>query len=96
MALDYLKVCDTTLCLVSAVTGTDEDTIFDKWGKSIAGAGIAQGMPTPIIALMDLESINPKRKSETKANIQKFVSKIFPGEKLMTLDTNPDGLNILR
>jgi len=94
IALDCLKVCDTTLLLITA--NSNEDEIFDKWGKRVLNMAIAQGIPTPILSLMDLESIAPKRKQQVKANIQKFVSKSFPKEKLMTLDTNADALNHFR
>lgn len=94
IALDCLKVCDTTMLLLSA--NLNEDEIFDKWGKRVLNMAIAQGIPTPILSLMDLESIAPKRKQQVKTNIQKFISKSFPNEKLMCLDTNGDALNHLR
>lgn len=93
-ALDCLKVCDTTVLLVSA--NTEEDEIFDKWGQRVLNMAIAQGIPTPVVTLMDMESIAPKRKAQTKANIQKFITKAFPSEKLVCLDTDADALNHLR
>lgn len=82
------------MLLMSA--NSNEDEIFDKWGKRVLNMAIAQGIPTPILSLMDLESIAPKRKQQVKTNIQKIVSKSFPNEKLMCLDTNGDALNHLR
>ncbi|XP_013117052.2 pre-rRNA-processing protein TSR1 homolog [Stomoxys calcitrans] len=92
--LDYLKVCDTTLMLTSAAMG--EDDVFDKWGHRIFNMISAQSIPTPIVALMDLESLNPKRRGGAKAAAQKFISKLLPKEKIMQLDTNPEGLNVMR
>ncbi|XP_065362551.1 pre-rRNA-processing protein TSR1 homolog [Calliphora vicina] len=92
--LDYLKVCDTTLMLTSAAMGEDE--VFDKWGHRIYNMISAQTIPTPVVALMDLESLNPKRRSSAKAAAQKFISKLLPKEKIMQLDTNPEGLNVMR
>lgn len=92
--LDCLKVCDTTVLLVSA--NTEEETLFDKWGQRIINTALAQGIPTPVVTLMDLESIAPKKRTQTKASIQKYISKAFPSEKLMCLDTNSDALNQLR
>ncbi|XP_023307785.2 pre-rRNA-processing protein TSR1 homolog [Lucilia cuprina] len=92
--LDYLKVCDTTLMLTSAAMGEDE--VFDKWGHRIYNMISAQTIPTPVVALMDLESLNPKRRSAAKAAAQKFISKLLPKEKIMQLDTNPEGLNVMR
>lgn len=75
---------------------SNEEDIFDKWSKRVLNMAIAQRIPTPILSLMDLESIAPKRKQQVKANMQKYISKTFPSEKLMCLDTNGDALNHLR
>lgn len=56
----------------------------------------AQGVPTPIVTLMDLESTAPNRRGKTKASIQKFIQKTFPIERLVSLDTNSDGFNLFR
>lgn len=93
-ALDCLKVCDTTLFVISA--NMPEDELFDKWGKRFVNMAIAQGVPTPIISLMDLESITPSRRGKTKVFIQKFIEKSFPVEKLVCLDTKSDGFNVFR
>lgn len=95
--LDYLKVCDTTLFLLSAnVNSESEDDILDRWGNRIYNMAMSQGIPTPIFALQDLESIAPKRRQPTKAAIQKFIEHMMPDEKLMMLDTDSDALNMLR
>lgn len=93
-ALDCLKVCDTTLFLVSA--NAAENDIFDKWGKSFINMAVAQGVPTPVISLMDLESISPSRRAKTKADIQKFIQRSFPAERMMCLDTSSDAFNVFR
>lgn len=93
-ALDCLKVCDTTILLISAQA--DEDEIYDKWGKRFANMAIAQGIPTPVVSLMDLESIPPTRRAKTKIAIQKYVNRTFPAEKVMCLDTNSDAFNLFR
>lgn len=94
IALDCLKVCDTTIFLVSA--NVPEDEIYGKFGKRFINMAVAQGVPTPIISLMDLESISPNRRSKTKTTIQKYVQKTFPIEKIVSLDTNSDGFNVFR
>nr|XP_016934319.1 pre-rRNA-processing protein TSR1 homolog [Drosophila suzukii] len=94
IALDYLKVCDTTLLLTSAAFGDDE--IFDRWGQRIFNMMSAQGIPTPVVALMDLESINPKRRPAAKQAAQKIISRLLPEEKIMQLDTASEGLNVMR
>lgn len=91
-ALDYLKVCDSTVFVISA---SSED-IVDKWGEKFLSFATAQGIPTPIVALMDLESIAPKKRAQMKSDIQKKINSYFPDEKLLTLDKTSDGLNLLR
>lgn len=97
-ALDYLKVCDTTLFLLSANvnTETDEEDVLDRWGHRMYNMAMSQGIPTPLFALQDLESIAPKRRQQTKSAIQKFIEHMMPDEKLMMLDTDSDALNVLR
>lgn len=90
--LDLLKICDSTILLMSA---SSADTI-DKWGEKMLNMAMAQGIPTPVVTLMDMESIAPKRRGQLKTDIQKVIAKIFPVEKMMTLDKTSDGLNILR
>jgi pre-rRNA-processing protein TSR1 len=90
--LDYLKVCDNTVFLLSA---SCEDVI-DKWGEKFLNLALSQGVPTPVVTLMDLESVAPKRRGQVKADVQKRMSKYFPDEKMMLLDKTSDGLNMLR
>lgn len=92
--LDCLKVCDSTILLLTA-TEVEEDVI-DRNGAKILNMALSQGLPTPMVCLMDLESIAPKKRTQVKANIQKAISTVLPEEKVMTLDTNTDGLNLLR
>lgn len=92
--LDSLKVCDSTILLISA-TEAEEDVI-DKAGAKLLNMALCQGLPTPMVCLMDLESIAPKKRAQVKANVQKSISSVLPNEKLMSLDTNTDGLNLLR
>lgn len=94
--LDYLKVCDTTLLLTSAAMGDDESDMLDRWGHKIFNFISAQGIPTPIVTLMDLESINPKKKHQAKVSVQKYIQKLLPEERVMQLDTNAEGLNVMR
>ncbi|XP_055639550.1 pre-rRNA-processing protein TSR1 homolog isoform X1 [Toxorhynchites rutilus septentrionalis] len=92
--LDSLKVCDSTILLISA-TEAEEDVI-DKMGAKILNMAMCQGLPTPMVCLMDLESIAPKKRTQVKASVQKLISTVLPDEKIMTLDTTTDGLNLLR
>uniref|UniRef100_U5EVS0 Pre-rRNA-processing protein TSR1 homolog n=1 Tax=Corethrella appendiculata TaxID=1370023 RepID=U5EVS0_9DIPT len=92
--LDCLKVCDSTVLLLSAAAS--EDDVIDKIGSKIINMALTQGLPTPIVCLMDLESIPPKKRAQIKATIQKDIATILPEEKLMSLDSGTDALNLLR
>ncbi|XP_018570304.1 pre-rRNA-processing protein TSR1 homolog [Anoplophora glabripennis] len=95
--LDCLKVSDTVLFLISAAMGIEDTTILiDNWGNTILTSSLSQGLPTPVVAITDLESITPKKRHEHKQLIQKLVNKWLPEEKVMVLDKNVDGVNILR
>lgn len=92
--LDYMKVCDTTIFITSHSTGDDE--VFDKWGERIFNMAASQGIPTPIVAAMDLESVPPKKRQISKIAMQKCIAKILPSEKYISLDKSGDGINVLR
>ncbi|CAG9833535.1 unnamed protein product [Diabrotica balteata] len=95
--LDTLKVADTVLFLISAATGIeDSEVVIDNWGNSILSSSFAQGLPTPLVVITDLESIVPKRRNEHKQQIQKLVNKWLPEEKVLVMDKNVDGVNVLR
>ncbi|KAL1498358.1 hypothetical protein ABEB36_009170 [Hypothenemus hampei] len=95
--LDTLKVADTVLFLLSSINGTEyPEEIVDKWGNKILMSSLAQGLPTPVVALTDLDSIAPKKRQEFKQSVQKIVTKWLPDEKLLVLDKNIDAINILR
>lgn len=89
--VDALKIADTVLFIVSAV-----DDPIDEWGERVLALAMAQGMPTPIVALMDMESLNPKKRTLGKQNIQKLISKWLPDEKVFQFDKDSDGLNLFR
>lgn len=89
--LDALKVADSVLFLTSAV-----DEPIDEWGEKILASAIGQGMPSPTVAVMDIESLNPKKRTQEKQNVQKLISKWLPEEKIFQLDKNSDALNLLR
>ncbi|KAH9632523.1 hypothetical protein HF086_004538 [Spodoptera exigua] len=89
--LDALKVADTALFVTSAL-----DEPVDEWGEKVLALSMAQGMPTPIVATMDIEGVHPKKRTTEKQNVQKLVSKWLPEEKVMQLDKSSDGLNLLR
>lgn len=89
--LDALKIADTVLFVSSAL-----DEPVDEWGVKALALSMAQGMPTPVVVAMDIEGVNPKKRTTEKQTVQKLISKWLPSEKIMQLDKNSDGLNVLR
>lgn len=89
--LDALKVADTALFITSAL-----DEPVDEWGERVLALSMAQGMPTPTVATMDIEGVHPKKRTSEKQNVQKLISKWLPEEKVVQLDKSSDGLNLLR
>jgi pre-rRNA-processing protein TSR1 len=92
--LDCLKVCDSVLFVASAAF--NENEMVDKLGHKILSMALAQGVPLSIVAVMDLESVVPKKRSQIKTDFQKLINKVLPDDKVMSLETNADGFNILR
>lgn len=61
--LDAAKVADTVLFLISAksnVEGETAEEIIDTWGENIILSARAQGLPTTIVALTDLDNLPQK------------------------------------
>lgn len=54
--VDALKVADTALFLVSACQQNGIDAV----GENVLTSSLAQGLPSTIVAVMDLDSLPPK------------------------------------
>lgn len=94
--LDALKLCDAVVFLLSTSGGVYEDNLIDKWGQNILLSSFSQGLPTPVVVVTDLESVAQKKRHDYKQQVQKVISKWLPGEKVMNLDNDTDGINLLR
>lgn len=53
-------------------------------------------MPTPVVVLSDLNSLAQKKRQDYKQQAQKLITKWFPDEKIVTLENETDGINLLR
>ncbi|XP_058057794.1 pre-rRNA-processing protein TSR1 homolog [Anopheles bellator] len=93
--LDALKVCDSVVLLLTAVAA-ESDELIDRAGAKVLNMALSQGLPTPMVCLMDLDSIAPKKRVQVKANVQKTIASVLPDEKVMLLASDTDGLNLLR
>ncbi|EFA12491.1 pre-rRNA-processing protein TSR1 homolog [Tribolium castaneum] len=94
--LDALKICDTVVFLMSVTGGVEEENLIDKSGQNILMSSFAQGLPTPVIVLSDLNTLAQKKRHDYKQQAQKLITKWFPDEKLVTLENESDGINLLR
>ncbi|KRT79115.1 hypothetical protein AMK59_8569, partial [Oryctes borbonicus] len=95
--LDTLKIANTVLFVISGECGINYETEpIDSWGSNLLLACFSQGLPTPIIAVSDLDNIPIKKRNAQKQIIQKHASKWFPDEKIVALEKEGDELNLLR
>ncbi|XP_050525222.1 pre-rRNA-processing protein TSR1 homolog [Daktulosphaira vitifoliae] len=88
--LDTLKVVDTILFIVSAENGLDQDVDL------LMTCILAQGLPSTVVAITDLDKIPLKKQNDVKQCIQKSIETWLPDEKISKFDNSTDILNILR
>lgn len=110
--LDALKVCDTVVFLTSVAGGAEENDLIDKWGQNILMSSFSQvfiyyfinfilqcsnqGLPTPVFAITDLETITQKKRNDIKQQVQKIATKWLPDEKVISVDNDTNCVNLLR
>lgn len=105
-ALDACKVADSVLFLVSP--SSDNISIFsertgdiegalglDATGEALLSAVMAQGLPTPIFVLNNIENITLKKRGDYKKLLQKQIDRIIPIEKLLVIEKDQDALRLL-
>ncbi|KAL0126341.1 hypothetical protein PUN28_005023 [Cardiocondyla obscurior] len=97
--LDAAKIATTILFVTSVVNRANNDAqteIIDDWGKEIIISILAQGLPSTIVAVHNLQTLHIKKRQEYKQSVQRAISKWLPEEKVLELDTSMDCLNMLR
>ena len=105
-ALDACKVADNVLFLISPSsdnmsliserTSIVEGALgLDKTGEVLLSAIMAQGLPTPIFVLNDIEMLPLKKRGDFKKMLQKQIDRIIPIEKLMVIEKDQDALRLL-
>jgi len=105
-ALDACKVADSVLFLVSP--SSDNISIFsertsdlegalglDSTGEVLLSAIMAQGLPSPIFVLNDIENVALKKRGDYKKQLQKQIDRIIPIEKLLVIEKEQDALRLL-
>ncbi|CAH1782691.1 unnamed protein product, partial [Owenia fusiformis] len=88
--LDALKVADAILLIMSAEYG------IDAFGEHSLSCLQAQGMPSAVHVVQGLKTIPDKKLTDCKKMLQKHLDKRFPREKFHGVDTEQDGLLVLR
>ncbi|XP_061187465.1 pre-rRNA-processing protein TSR1 homolog isoform X2 [Saccostrea echinata] len=88
--MDSVKVADSLLCVLSPEGGIDE------YGEQVLKCLFAQGIPSVTFVTQGLKKMGGKKQSEARKFLQKKIEKWFPHEKLHNLDSEQDGLLIMR
>ena len=89
--LDLAKVCDSVLFLFSVRESIGE------WAEEVISVLMAQGLPTPLHAVIGLQSIPQKDRGQTRSAVSSVVSHLFPVDsKLFSLDTESEAGSLLR
>ncbi|CAB0005855.1 unnamed protein product [Nesidiocoris tenuis] len=88
--LDLLKV-STSLILLTSLSGIDDES------SVTLGILKSQLLPPVTVVVTDLADLPPKKWTDGKLQIENELLKKIPNiDKIMTMDKNGDGLNILR
>nr|XP_034305937.1 pre-rRNA-processing protein TSR1 homolog isoform X2 [Crassostrea gigas] len=88
--LDSVKVADSLLCVLSPQGGMDD------YGEQLLRCLFGQGIPAVTFVTQGLKKLAIKKQSEAKKFLQKKIEKWFPHEKLHSLDSEQDGLLVMR
>jgi len=89
--LDATKVCDSVIFLVCPHTGMSER------GELILSTVLAQSVPTdPIVILGSQDEVPPNKINEVKKLMIKALERKFPVEKVHTLWTDAEAVNMVR
>jgi len=89
--LDVTKVCDNVVFLLCPHTG------MSGRGELILSSVLAQSLPTdPVMVLGSTDEIQPNKVNEVKKLMVKALERKFPAEKIFTLNSETDALNLVR
>jgi len=105
-ALDACKSADSVIFLVSPAsdnesfisdkTSSNEGALgFDDAGEELLSTIMAQGLPSPIFLLNDIDIVPLKKRGDYKKMLQKQLDRMVPVEKLQVLETEGDALRLL-
>lgn len=105
-ALDACKAANCVVFLMSPPSDTsslagpkssDNDGYLgiDQPGEELLAAVMAQGLPTPLFVLNDIENVPLKRRGDYKKALNKHLERIIPIEKLHVIEKENDTLRLL-
>ena len=104
-ALDACKVADSVLFIMSPeseVSSLSERTSalggalgLDATGETLLSAIMAQGLPSPVFVLNDIDTVPLKKRGDYKKVLQKQLERICPIEKLFVIEKENDVLRLL-
>lgn len=84
------------ISIFSERTGDIEGALgLDATGEALLSAVMAQGLPTPIFVLNNIENITLKKRGDYKKLLQKQIDRIIPIEKLLVIEKDQDALRLL-
>lgn len=103
-ALDACKVVDSVIFLVSPPSDSDscvshstnnEGVLgFDSSGEELLSAIMAQGLPSPIFVVNDIDVISAKKRNDYKKLLLKQLDQMVPVEKLQVIENESDALRL--
>ena len=104
-ALDACKVVDSVVFLISPpsdnescisnLTSNEGALGFDASGEELLSAIMAQGLPSPIFVVNDVDNIAVKKRSDYKKLLLKQLDQMVPTEKLQIVENESDALRLL-
>lgn len=104
-ALDACKVVDSVVFLVSppsdnescisSLTSNEGALGFDGSGEKLLSSIMAQGLPSPIFVVNDIDGISMKKRSDYKKMLLKQIGQMVPLEKLQVIENEGDALRLL-
>lgn len=104
-ALDACKVADSVVFLISPLSDNDscmshstnnEGSLgFDNSGQELLSAIMAQGLPSPIFVVNDMDVISAKKRNDYKKLLLKQLDQMVPVEKIQVIENESDALRLL-
>ena len=89
--LDICKVADIVLFVI------DAEEVIDSYGAALLSALMAQGLPTVFGAIVGLENVSPKARSEVrKSALKTFQQKFTTEPRVIAMEGASDVSNLVR